>query len=132
MQGKVISANARPKWVLPMALIAVLFGVATVLSGGRSLFTESGRIDAGDYVPFVLWFNFLAGFAYIVAGIGLAQERAWFKNLAFVIAAATSLVFVLFGIHIWLGGAFENRTVMAMVLRTGFWLTMARLAHALR
>lgn len=48
--------------------VAVVFGLATVISGGRALF---GGADMGAVVPFVLWFNFVAGFAYLLAGIGL-------------------------------------------------------------
>lgn len=56
-------------WLLrPTAVLATLFGALTVLSGGRALF---GGSDMGDVVAFVLWFNFLAGFAYVIAGIGL-------------------------------------------------------------
>ncbi len=78
---------------------------------------------------FVLWFNFLAGFAYIVAGVGLFLWRRWAPRLAMIIAGATLLVFVAFGIHILLGGAFEQRTVGAMILRSGVWLTIAVIAY---
>ena len=60
----------------------------------------SARAAAGDYVPFVLWFNFLAGFAYIVAGAGLFLWRQWAVKLSLFIALATLLVFAAFGIHI--------------------------------
>jgi hypothetical protein len=43
------------------------------LSGGRALF---GGADMGAVVPFVLWFNFLAGFAYVAAGLGLWYPQA--------------------------------------------------------
>ena len=32
---------------------------------------EAARAAAGQFMPFVLWFNFIAGFAYVVAGVGL-------------------------------------------------------------
>ena len=43
----------------------------------RGLDPGAARQAAGHYVPFVLWFNFLAGFAYIVAGVGLWMRRRW-------------------------------------------------------
>ncbi len=129
MNGKIIKTKNRPKWMMPLVIAAMVFGFATVISGGKSLFTEVGSVAAGNYIPFVLWFNFVAGFAYIFAGVGMAQDRAWSKKLAISIAAATCLVFVFFGIHIAMGGAYENRTVMAMVLRSGFWLIVARLLY---
>lgn len=124
-----ISTKNRSKRLMPIALIAILFGVATIISGGKALFTEDGRTAAGDYVPFVLWFNFIAGFAYIVTGVGLAQSRMWSRRAALFIAVATSLVFVFLGIHIVTGGSFESRTVVAMIVRSGFWFFVARFSY---
>lgn len=112
-----------------IALVAIGFGLLTLREGGAILFGDAAaRAAAGDYVPFVLWFNFLAGFAYVVAGAGLWAMRRWAAWLAVVIAAATALVFVAFGVHIQSGGAFESRTVVAMSLRTGIWVVIAAIA----
>lgn len=52
--------------------IAILFGIATLVSGGRALFELHGTENsAAKIVPFVLYFNFAAGFAYIISGVGL-------------------------------------------------------------
>jgi len=119
-------AVKRPVWATVAALVALLFGVLTVLSGGRVLFgPEEARVATGNYVPFVLWFNFLAGFAYVAAGVGLWLWRRWAAWLALGIAAATALVFAAFGVHIAMGGAFELRTVAAMTLRTLLWAGIA-------
>jgi len=119
-------AVKRPVWATVAALVAMLFGVLTVFSGGRVLFgPEEARVAAGNYVPFVLWFNFLAGFAYVAAGAGLWLWRRWAAWLALGIAAATALVFAAFGVHVAMGGAFELRTVAAMALRTLLWAGIA-------
>jgi hypothetical protein len=76
-------------------------------------------------VPFVLWFNFAAGFAYILAGIGLFLRKRRAAQLAVLIAIATASVFAALGIHVAMGGAFEMRTIGAMVLRTGIWVVIA-------
>ena len=73
----------------------------------------------------MLWFNFLAGFAYVAAGVGLWLERRWAAWLALVVAAATALVFAAFGVHVLAGGAYELRTVVAMSLRTLVWAAIA-------
>lgn len=99
------------------AVVAVLFGAATVASGGNVLF-GGGAAAAGNYVPFVLWFNFIAGFFYVAAGIGLWRRRRWAVWLAAALAALTALAFAAFGWHVAAGGAFEMRTVAAMTLRT--------------
>jgi len=107
-----------------VALVAAAFGVLTVHAGGSVLFGD-GAAAAGNYVPYVLWFNFVAGFAYVAAAIGLWRATRWGSWLAIVIAATTASVFILFGIHIASGAAFEMRTVWAMTLRTVFWIATA-------
>ncbi len=117
------------RWIRAAAIVAVVFGVVTILSGGRALFGDTEAREAlGDIVPFVLWFNFAAGFAYILAGIGLFQQKPGAAQLAVLIAIATALVSAALGIHMAAGGAFEMRTVWAMVLRTGVWTGLALLA----
>jgi hypothetical protein len=101
----------------------------TLREGGAVLFVDgAARVAAGDYVPFVLWFNFLAGFAYVVAGTGLVFGRPWAGRIALIIAAATLIVFVALGVHIVGGGAFEMRTVVAMTLRSVVWCSIAALS----
>lgn len=102
--------------------VAVLFGVLTVFSGGRALFgSEEARAAVGNAVPFVLWFNFLAGFAYVVAGIGLFLRLRPAVWLSAGILGTTFLAMLALGVHVMQGGAFEMRTVGAMILRTGVW-----------
>ena len=110
------------------AVIAVLFGAATVASGGSVLF-GSGAAAAGAYVPFVVWFNFLAGFFYIAAGIALWRGRRWAFWLAVALAGLTAAAFAALGWHIAANGAFEARTVAAMTLRTLVWTAIATLAY---
>ena len=113
-------------WMRVISLIAIGFGLLTVREGGAVLFFDgAARQAAGNYVPFVLWFNFLAGFAYIVAGGGLWMRRRWAVWLALAIAAATALVFLAFGVRVILGGAWERRTLVAMTLRTLVWAGIA-------
>ena len=111
------------------AVAAVVFGIMTVISGGRVLFGgEEARRLAGAYVGFVLVFNFMAGFAYVLAGAGLWRWRRWAVWLSIGIAVATVLVYGALGLHILAGGAFEMRTVWAMLLRSAVWVSIAILA----
>lgn len=115
------------------SVLAVLFGLMTLKEGGTVLFGgEAARTAAGAYVPFVLWFNFLAGFAYVVAGIALWRRQGWAAGLALGIALATALVFAAFGVYVMNGGAFEVRTMAAMALRTTVWLVIGALAWRMR
>ena len=112
-----------------ISLVAIGFGLLTLKEGATVLFgAEAARMDAGNYVPLVLWFNFFAGFAYIIAGIGLWLRQRWAPWLAAAITAATALVFAAFGVHVLLGGAYEQRTVIAMSLRLLVWTAIAAIA----
>lgn len=113
-----------------IAIIAILFGVMTIKEGGNVLFwSEAARTAAGKFVPFVLWFNFLAGFFYIMAGIGLFMHRPWAAKLALVVAALTVLVFLSLGMRVMTGGEYETRTLIAMTMRSSIWIVIAFLAH---
>ena len=112
-----------------LALVAIVFGIVTIIVGGKTLFGGRRKnTAAGNFVPFVLWFNFVAGFAYVVAGVGLFLWKRWAALLSAAIAVATIVVFVAFSIHIFLGGAFEARTVGAMTIRSVVWVVIAVLA----
>ena len=116
----------RPRWAAILAMVATIFGTVTIIVGGKTLFGGAEeRTAAGNIVPFVLLFNFLAGFAYVIAGIGLFLWKRWAAQLSAAIAAATIAVFIAFGVHIFLGGAFESRTVGAMIIRSAIWIVIA-------
>ncbi len=118
--------NTRPKMVSVLAIIAVAFGALTLYSGGRNLFDTTVIATAGNTIWFVLWFNFLAGFAYILAGVLLWKWKICGVRLSAVIAGATLLVFLAMGIYvIQFGGLYNVKTVIAMVLRSGVWLFIA-------
>lgn len=109
-----------------LGALAVLFGLATLKEGASVLFFDgAARAAAGHFVPFVLWFNWLAGFAYVAAGIGLLRWSAWAPRTAATLAAATLLVFAALGVHIAAGEPYETRTVAAMTLRSLFWCGVA-------
>lgn len=117
------------RWIQAAAIVAVAFGLATLKEGGTVLFgSAEARTAAGQVVPFVLWFNFAAGFAYVAAGIGLWMQCRWAPWLAGGIAVSTAIVFAALGVFILAGGAHEMRTVAAMTLRTLVWVVLAAIA----
>jgi len=110
--------------------IALVFGALTIVSGGQVLFGDSAaQAAAGNAVPFVLWFNFLSGFAYMLAGVGIALREPWSGSLAWALAVAIVAVFALFGWYVLQGGPYEMRTVGAMVLRAAVWIGIALYLH---
>jgi hypothetical protein len=91
--------SLRPRWAALAALAAAAFGVLTIIVGGKTLFSSPAeRLAAGNIVPFVLWFNFIAGFAYVIAGLGVFLWKRWAAQLSAAIAVATVAVFAAFGL----------------------------------
>lgn len=123
-----IKNNSIGIWVI--TVVAVLFGLLTIKSGGSVLFIDGAdRQAAGNYVPFVLWFNFLAGFVYIVAGIGLWMQKQWAVKLSVFIVVATVIIYAALGLYISNGGLYEMRTVVAMLFRSIIWVIIAAFAY---
>ncbi|MFH2134148.1 MAG: hypothetical protein ABII81_03095 [Pseudomonadota bacterium] len=123
------AAQQRSIAVWLIARVAVGFGFMTLKGGGAVLFgDEAARIAAGNYVPLLLWFNFLSGFVYIAAGVGLWLQQRWAVRLSIALAAAIALAFVAFGLYILSGGAYEQRTAIAMSARLGVWVVIAAVA----
>ena len=114
------------RFMKALAAVGMVFGALTVFSGWQGLFGDAAtRAALGHTVGFVLWFNFLAGFAYVAAGLGLWRGERWGLILATALALGTALVAAAFGLHVLGGGAFEMRTVGALALRLGFWAVVA-------
>lgn len=114
-----------PRHLRILAFAAVVFGLLTIFSGGRALFGGAqAQAAVGNAVGFVLWFNFLAGFVYVLAGAGLWQGQRWAVRTAGLLALATTLVAAAFGVYVMGGGAYEMRTVGALALRLVFWVVV--------
>lgn len=115
-------------WLVPV--IAVVFGLLTIKSGGAVLFIDGvDRQAAGNYVPFVLWFNFLSGFVYIIAGVGIWMQKRWAAKLAVLIVVSILIVYAILGLHILNGGLYETRTIAAMSMRSIVWAIIAMFAY---
>lgn len=121
-----VPRNGLGRWLL--GWMAIAFGVATLVEGGHVLFGgPAARAEAGNVVPFVLMFNFGAGFAYVAGGLATLLGRRWAIWMARALAISTLLVFAAFGVHVLSGGAHEPRTLIALTLRSGFWVAQALL-----
>lgn len=115
------------------AILALVFGALTIVSGGAVLFGgEAVRAGAGDVVPFVLWFNFLAGFAYVAAAWGIWTRATWAFPVSLAIAASTLAVAAVFAVVVAGGADFEMRTVGALILRFAVWAGIALLIRPRR
>jgi len=107
-------------------LLAIGFGIMTLVEGGHTLFGgPEVYAAAGKVVPWVLYFNFAAGFVYIATGALSIAKKSYAKPLAIGLAVANAVVFAALLIHVFAGEPYETRTVMAMTLRTAFWMVQA-------
>lgn len=121
--------NSKSRFIKWLAIAALVFGTLTIFSGGRALFgSDEARAALGNVVPFVLWFNFTAGFVYVIAAIGLLLAKPWAAPTAVFLAIATVLVSLAMAIFAAMGGAFEMRTVGALIIRSVFWIAIAIVA----
>jgi len=113
-----------------ITIVAIVFGLLTIRSGGAVLFIDGeDRLAAGNYVPFVLWFNFVAGFFYIIAGVGLWLRKQWAVKLSVFIVVATVIIYAALGWYIFNGGLYEMRTIIAMCLRSITWVIITAFAY---
>ena len=113
----------RPLSIWIVAIVGCVFGLASIRSGGSVLFIDGPfRESVGIFIPFVVWFNFLFGFVYFAAGVGLWVQRRWAVWISLLVVIATLIVFTILVIYIVNGGTYELRTIYAMILRFVVWV----------
>lgn len=113
-------------WTRTVSAFGLAFGIATVFAGGSVLFgSDEARQSAGNYLPGVVWFNFIAGFFYITAGAALLRDKKWGMWLSLLILLGTASVSLMFIEHVVSGGAYEARTSYAMTFRTAIWAVIS-------
>jgi hypothetical protein len=110
---------------LALIVIPVFFGLVTLREGSANLFGTPEIV----IVPFVLWYNFVAGAFYVLAGVGFARRAAWAPKLALGIAVGNALVLLALLVHIGVGLPFAARTPFAMIFRTFLWVALAYLGR---
>lgn len=115
---------------LVAGIVAMVFGVVTLVEGGRMVFgSPEVWAAAGNVVPWVLYFNFSAGFVYVLTGGLTVLKKPVAAKLAVALAIANVLVLVSLFIFAATGGLFETRTMAAMGLRTVFWSVQAAVLY---
>ena len=105
-----------------VAILAIAFGAVTVAFGGAVLFGPVAvQAKAGNFIPFVLQFNFIAGLAYMAAGYGILTRRAWAFPLSLAIAVLTLATATAVAIAVLNGSTFEVGTIAALGVRFLVW-----------
>ena len=115
--------SARPGQFIQraLALVALLFGAATLFAGTRAL---SG-VDSG-YVVFkpLLIYNLAMGVVYIVAGVLIWRRLGAGRLMAGIVFALNAVVLAAIVYLHQSGAAVARESVGAMSLRTVIWLIL--------
>lgn len=104
-----------------LALVAMLFGVATLIAGGRVLLGADPGYAV--YLP-LLVYNTVMGLAYVAAGLVGWPRAALGRNAAAIIFVLNGLVLAGVGYLHARHGNVAIQSIQAMALRTGVWLVL--------
>lgn len=104
-----------------LALVALLFGAATLLAGGRVL----GGADPGYvvYQPLLLY-NTGMGLAYVGTAFLIWRQLPRAMPASLTIVCLNLLVLIGVGYLLQAGEGVAEQSFQAMVLRTGVWLAL--------
>ena len=122
------------KKTLPYLIAIVLagFGLLTIFLSGSVIFDLFGiRAKEGNYVPLVVWANFISSILYVVAAYGLLKMKKWTVWLLVISAVILVAAFIGLKIHISEGGLYEAKTVNAMIFRMGLTILLAAASYFL-
>lgn len=122
------------KKALPYLIAIVLagFGLLTLFLSASVIFDLFGiRAKEGNYVPLVVWANFISSILYLVAAYGLLKMKKWPVWLLVISAVFLVAAFIGLKIHISEGGLYEAKTVNAMIFRIGLTTLLALVSYFL-
>jgi len=112
------------------SIIVTVFGIMTVISGSVVLFpNDIIQKLAGNYVEFVVWFNLLSGFVYILTGFGLWKGKKWAVSVSVLLTISIAIILIIFSFHVVQDGAFEVRTFYALTFRMVLWLAVSIISY---
>lgn len=113
-----------------IVLALIVFASISVFMSSTVLFDWFGiREKAGVYIPFMVKINLTVGFLYFLIAYGFIKSQQWAAWAMLGVALLLCYTFALFYLHIHTGGLYEQRTIVAMVLRIVFTLIFARLIY---
>ncbi len=101
-----------------LATLLSAFGLLTLFLSTSVLFDLFGiREREGQYVLFVVWANFITSLLYLSAVFGLLKGKAWSSTLLGISTLLLVAAFIGLKIHAGLGGAYETKTIGALLFR---------------
>ena len=109
-----------------LTVLLLLFALLTLFLSGSVIFDLFGiRAKEGNYVPLVVWANFISSILYLVVVYGLLKMKMWSVWLLVISAVILVAAFIGLKIHISEGGLYEAKTVNAMIFRIGLTILLA-------
>lgn len=100
--------------------ILFLFGFVTLFMSSSVLFDWFGiREKEGNFVPLVVWANFICAILYLISAFGILKNQVWAKIPLLISVIILVLAYVGLFFHINRGGLYETKTVAAMAFRIG-------------
>lgn len=112
------------------AIVLIVFASATLFMSSSVIFDWFGiREKEGDYVPFIVWTNFIAGFLYLISAYGFLKFKKWTFWVLTVTAVLLVIALIVLALYIDHGGIFELKTVGAMGFRISLTIIFAVIAY---
>lgn len=107
-------------FVTPLTIVILIaFGLLTLFLSSSVIFDLFGiREKEGNYVPFIVWANFISSILYLIAAITWIKKMKVTGTLLGISTAILALGFIGLMIHVNAGGLHETKTIGAMVFRT--------------
>lgn len=107
-------------FLTPFAIIILsTFGLLTLFLSSSVIFDLFGiREKEGNYVPFIVWANFISSILYLIAAVAWIKKMKVTSTLLGISTAILALGFIGLLIHVNAGGLHETKTIGAMVFRT--------------
>ena len=108
------------------AIALLLFALLTLFLSSSVIFNLFGiREKEGNYVPLVVWANFISSILYLAAAYGLFKMKKWSVWLLVISVVILVAAFIGLKLHISEGGLYEVKTLNAMIFRIGLTALLA-------
>ena len=99
--------------------VIALFAIATLFMSISVIFDLFNiREKEGNYVLFVVVANFICALLYFPAAYGLFTRQKWTTLVLNMAVGVLVITFIGLAVYIFLGGVYEQQTVVAMIFRT--------------
>ncbi len=113
-----------------ISIVLLSFGLLTLFLSSSIIFDLFEiRAKEGHYVLFIVWANFICSILYLFSAYGLIKYRQWITKTLSIASTILILAFIGLLLHIKGGGAYEVKTIGAMILRITITLLLTIISY---